>query len=70
MMKKIIVLALLTLTIVGFSSCEKRCICKYLDDGYEEVIYNAYSKKECRDWESYLTNDLNINSSCDYKVFK
>ena len=69
-MKKFIVLSLLTLIVVGFPSCEKRCICTYLDDNVDEIIYNAYSKKECREWEDYLNNDLNINASCNYKVFK
>lgn len=53
-MKKIFgIIILLSIVLIFFTSCEKRCICKYLDDGSEEIVYSAYSKKECNDWDKY-----------------
>ena len=71
LMKKIfsIILSLAVIALV-FTSCERRCICKYLDDGTQETIYNAYSKSECNDWEKYLNDDLHMNADCNYKTIK
>ena len=70
-MKKVLrIILLISIFSVVLCSCERRCICKYLDTGSEEVMYSAYSKKECSDWEEYLTNDLKTKASCEYKRFK
>lgn len=65
-MKKIL-LVLLFLSIIAMvlPSCERRCICTY-EDGSEELIYNAYTKKDCRTYEDDLRN-LGFNVDCDFK---
>ena len=70
-MKKLFCIVLIvSAAAIVLSSCERRCICEYEADGSKEVMYNAYSKKECNEWEDYLTNDLNTKVSCTYKRFK
>lgn len=69
-MKRFFCLVLVVLfALTAFSSCEKRCTCTY-DDGTEEIIYNAYSKKECNEWDDYINNELNTKVSCTYKKIK
>ena len=65
---KRILLILLTITVIALvlPSCERRCICTYNDSGAEELIYNAYTKKDCRTYEEDLHN-LGMNVDCDYK---
>lgn len=66
-MKKILfVLLFLAIIAIVFPSCERRCICTYHDSGTEELIYNAYTKKDCRTYEEDLKN-LGMNVDCDYK---
>lgn len=70
-MKKFVCLVLILSTItMVLTSCEKRCVCEYDESGIEEIMYNAYSKKECNEWEDYYSNDLNIKVTCTYKRFK
>ena len=70
LMKKIfLILMLLIISASLFCSCERRCICTYLEDGTRELISSAYTKKECMDYEDQL-NDLGMNIDCDYKRTK
>ena len=69
-MKKILLILLFFSVIVMFlPSCERRCICTYLEDGTEELISSAYTKKECMDYEDEI-NALGMNLDCDYKRVK
>ena len=52
---------------VFLTSCEKRCVCKHIDDGSEDIVYSAYSKKECTDWDKYLNENLGEKVDCTYK---
>ena len=54
---------------LGASSCERRCVCTYLDDGSQDIIYSAYSKKECQEWDTYYNETLNIRVNCEYKSY-
>lgn len=65
---KRILLILLIVTVIAMvlPSCERRCICTYNDSGAEELIYNAYTKKDCRTYEEDL-NNLGMNVDCDFK---
>jgi len=68
-MKKIsLIFLLLSVIMTVFSSCERKCVCKNLEDGSEATIYSAYSKKECREYEDYY-NDLFDSDTfeCTYK---
>jgi hypothetical protein len=66
-MKKIfIVLLFLAIIAVVFPSCERRCICTYNESGAEELIYNAYTKKDCRTYEENLQT-LGMDVDCDFK---
>lgn len=70
LMKRILlVFILLIISATMFCSCERRCICTYLEDGTEELISSAYSKKECMEYEDDL-NALGMNMDCDYKRVK
>ncbi len=53
---------------VTFFSCERNCRCKNLEDGTESIQYGVYSKKDCRDTETYY-NDLFKKDiyECTYK---
>ena len=66
-MRKVLV-SLLVLSFIAalFVSCERKCICKYNDDGTQVLASGAYTKKECRDYESEL-NALGMNITCNYK---
>lgn len=66
-MRKVLV-SLLVLSIIAmfFASCERKCVCKYNDDGTEVLASGAYTKKECRDYESEL-NALGMDITCTYK---
>lgn len=68
-MKKFSVIFLfLSVMVIVLSSCERKCVCKNLEDGSEANIYNAYSKKECRDYEDYYNDLYNSNMfECTYK---
>lgn len=67
LMKKILLFLLFLLVIaVVLPSCERRCICTYLDSGAEQLMGNAYTKKDCRAYEDDL-NDLGMNVQCDFK---
>lgn len=66
-MKKILIVLLwLAIIAIVFPSCERRCICTYLEDGSEELIYNAYTKKDCRTYEEDL-HALGMDVDCDFK---
>ena len=69
MKRVILIFILLVLSATLFSSCERHCICTYLDDGTQELISSAYSKKECMEYEDDL-NALGMNMDCDYKRVK
>ena len=68
-MKKILAFFLfLSIIAVVFSSCERHCYCKNLEDGTEGIYYDAYSKSECRDVETYYNNLYNKEMyDCTYK---
>ena len=68
-MKKFLGLfVLLALIAIAFSSCERRCLCKNLETGDENVYYGAYSKKECREAEDYYNELYNKDLfDCTYK---
>ena len=53
---------------IVFSSCERNCYCKNLEEGTEGIMYGAYSKKDCSDMEDYY-NDLYQKDiyECTYK---
>ncbi|MGN0033368.1 MAG: hypothetical protein ACI358_06295 [Candidatus Limimorpha sp.] len=53
MKKTLYILLSIAAVTVLCTSCEKQCVCKSLENGSESVIYNAYSKKDCADWEAY-----------------
>lgn len=65
MKKLILVFVLFVFGATMFTSCERHCICTYLDDGTRELISSAYSKKECMEYEDEL-NALGMNLDCDY----
>jgi hypothetical protein len=64
---KIVIAAVIVM--LFFGSCERRCVCTYLEDGSQEIIYSAYSKKECQEWDDYYNNSLNISVDCTYKRY-
>lgn len=59
---------LLTLVVIVFSSCERNCVCKNLDEGTQAIYYGAYSKSECQEAEDYY-NTLHGKHiyECSYK---
>lgn len=68
-MKKIIgIILFLAVLAMFFSSCERNCYCKNLEDGTEGIVYGAYSKSECRDMETFYDNLYNKDIyDCTYK---
>lgn len=56
------IILLLSVVAVLFSSCEKNCRCKNLEDGSEFIYYSAYSKRDCRDVEAVYPG-----YDCEYK---
>ena len=68
MKKFLVVCLLLSAVVVMFSSCERNCYCKNLEDGTEGIMHSAYSKKDCRDTEDYY-NELYQKDiyECTYK---
>lgn len=59
---------LISIVAVMFSSCERNCYCKNLEDSSDGIIYNAYSKKECRETEEYYNELYNKDIfECTYK---
>ncbi len=53
-MKRVLGIFLLLSTIaIVFSSCERQCHCKNLEDGTEGIMNGAYSRKDCSDMEDY-----------------
>lgn len=66
-MKKFLLILLIVTTIaLVLPSCERRCICTYNESGAEELIGNAYTKKDCRTYEEDF-NNLGMNVDCDFK---
>jgi hypothetical protein len=68
-MKRFLAIFLLISVIaLGFSSCERQCICKNLEDGTEGIMGGAYSRKDCSDMEDYY-NELYQKElyECTYK---
>lgn len=66
-MKKTIYIILLAVVAISCVSCEKQCVCKSLENGSESVIYNAYSKKDCADFEAYYDELFNEHLyECSY----
>lgn len=68
MKKFLAIFLLLSAAAIVFSSCERNCYCKNLEDGTEGIMYGAYSKKDCSDMEDYY-NDLYQRDiyECTYK---
>ena len=66
MKKFLLVIFALSIISIVLSSCERRCICTYLDDGSEVLASTAYTKKDCQDYEDDLKS-LGMNVDCDYK---
>jgi len=68
-MKKILGIILsISIVFTVFSSCERNCHCKNLEDGTEGIMYGIYSKKECRDTEEYYNELYNKDIyECTYK---
>ena len=56
------VILLFSIVAILFSSCEKHCRCKNVEDGSEFIYYDAYSKQDCRDVEAFYTG-----YDCTYK---
>ena len=68
-MKKFLgILFVASIVVVAFSSCERNCYCKNLEDGTEGIMYGVYSKKECNDTEDYYNELYNKDIfDCSYK---
>lgn len=70
MKKFLAIFLLLSAAAIVFSSCERNCYCKNLEDVTEGegIMYGAYSKKDCSDMEDYY-NDLYQRDiyECTYK---
>lgn len=70
MKKFLAIFLLLSAAAIVFSSCERNCYCKNLEDedDKERIMYGAYSKKDCSDMEDYY-NDLYQKDiyECTYK---
>lgn len=66
-MKRILLFLLfIVMCATVLSSCQRSCICTYLEDGSRELINNAYTKKDCKTYEDDLKN-LGLNVDCDFK---
>lgn len=62
------IILFLSVIAVLFSSCERHCYCKNLEDGTEGIYYSAYSKSDCRDVEDYYNDLYNKDIyDCTYK---
>jgi len=68
-MKRFLAFFLFTSVIaVFFSSCERNCYCKDLEDGTEGIMYGVYSRSECEDTEDYYNELYNKEMyDCTYK---
>lgn len=68
MKRFLVIILLLSVVAVFFSSCERNCYCKELRTGEESIYYGTYSKKECREAEEYL-NEMYSEPEyeCTYK---
>lgn len=54
-----------------FSSCEKACICRNLDNGASEELYGLYSKKECEAYTEYYQVLYDVdNVDCSFEIRK
>lgn len=68
-MKRILsVFILLAALVMLLSSCERRCVCTY-SDGSQDIIYSAYSKQECREWDTFYSETLGYDVDCVYKSY-
>ena len=68
-MKRFLAIFLLISIVAAlFTSCERNCYCKNLEDGSEGIMYGAYSKKDCSDMEDYYNDLYNKDIyECTYK---
>ena len=68
-MKKFLgIFLLISIIAMGFTSCERNCYCKNLEDGSEGIMYGVYSKSECSDTEDYYNELYNKDIyDCTYK---
>lgn len=68
-MRKLIgIILFLAVSAMFFSSCERNCYCKNLEDGSEGIMYGVYSKSECRDTETFYNDLYNKDIyDCTYK---
>lgn len=57
MRKFLAIFFLISIIISLFTSCERNCHCKNIENNDEGIMYGVYSKKECRDTETYY-NEL------------
>ena len=56
---------------MAFSSCEKGCICRNLDNGVAEELYGVYSKKECESYTEYYKTIYKLdNVDCSFEIRK
>lgn len=69
-MKKIVKLLLSSSVIILIaSSCEKRCICRNLDNGASYEAY-LYSKKDCEKYgesQSAISQEYNIECTMEWR---
>ena len=70
-MKRIVKLLLSSSVIILIaSSCEKRCICRNLDNGASYEAYGLYSKKDCEKYgesQSAIYQEYNIECTMDWR---
>lgn len=68
-MKRFLAIFLLISIVAAlFTSCERNCYCKNLEDGSEGIMYGVYSKQECRETEDYYNDLYNKDIfECSYK---
>ncbi len=70
-MKKIVKLLLSVVVIILMtSSCEKRCICRNMDNGASSEAYGLYSKKDCEKYgesQSAISQEYNIECTMEWR---
>lgn len=65
-MKKLVVILGVIAMVFAFSSCKKDCVCSAsYDDITVSKTYTKLTKKECKDKENELNEDVD---AADYKV--
>ena len=58
-------------SVLAFTSCEKGCICRNLDNGAAEELYGIYSKKECESYTEYYKTVYKLdNVDCSFEIRK